>query len=159
WPPVHDPKRAPYRGLRPLEGDDAGIFFGREAPVVEAIDCLRGLSEAAPARLMVILGASGAGKSSFLRAGLLPRLGRDPQTFLPLPVIRPERAVLNGETGLVNALAGAFEVCNQKVSRADIRAAIEGGGTQLKPMLARLQVAGQLPAIEGGTAPRPPTLV
>lgn len=32
WPPQEDPKRPPYRGLRPLEAEDAGIFFGREAP-------------------------------------------------------------------------------------------------------------------------------
>jgi TIR domain len=64
WPPENDPKRPPYRGLRPLEADDAGIFFGREAPVIKAIDQLRGLRDAAPPRLFVILGASGAGKSS-----------------------------------------------------------------------------------------------
>ena len=56
----------PYRGLRPLEAEDAGIFFGRDAPIVEALDRLRGLRDAAPPRLLVILGASGAGKSSFL---------------------------------------------------------------------------------------------
>jgi len=70
WPPENDPKRPPYRGLRPLEADDAGIFFGREAPGIDAIDRMRGLREAAPPRLLVILGASGSGKSSFLRAGL-----------------------------------------------------------------------------------------
>jgi len=32
WPPEHDRSRSPCRGLKPLEGDDAGIFFGREAP-------------------------------------------------------------------------------------------------------------------------------
>ena len=74
WPPEDDPDRPPYRGMRPLEAEDAGIFFGREAPTIEALDRLRGLSEAAPPRFLVILGASGAGKSSFLRAGLLPRL-------------------------------------------------------------------------------------
>ena len=109
WPPTNDPKRPPYRGLRPLEADDAGIFFGREAPVIKAIDQLRGLREAAPPRLFVILGASGAGKSSFLRAGLFPRLARDDQHFLPLPIIRPERAAFYGETGLLAALAGAFD--------------------------------------------------
>ncbi len=91
WPPADDPARAPYRGLKPLEGADAGIFFGREATIIEAIDRLRGLRATAPPRLMVILGASGAGKSSFLRARLLPRLARDDRNFLPLPVIRPER--------------------------------------------------------------------
>jgi formylglycine-generating enzyme required for sulfatase activity len=46
WRPEHDLKRPPYRGLRPLEGDDAGIFFGREAPVIKAFDLLRGLRRA-----------------------------------------------------------------------------------------------------------------
>jgi len=32
WPPADDSQRPPYRGLLPLEGPDAGIFFGREAP-------------------------------------------------------------------------------------------------------------------------------
>jgi len=159
WPPETDPKRAPYRGLRPLEADDAGIFFGREAPVIEAIDRLRGFTEAAPPRLMVILGASGAGKSSFLRAGLLPRLGRDPQTFLPLPVIRPERAAISGETGLLSALAGAFQATSLKVPRGDIREAIAGGAATLKPLLARLQAATQAPISDSATAPKPPTIV
>ena len=77
WPPEHDRDRSPYRGLRPLEAEDAGIFFGREAPTIEAIDRLCDMTEAAPPRLLAILGASGAGKSSFLRAGLLLRLSRE----------------------------------------------------------------------------------
>ena len=43
WPPENDPNRPPYRGLRPLEADDAGIFFGRDGPIVEALDRMRGL--------------------------------------------------------------------------------------------------------------------
>ena len=108
WPPPSDANRPPYRGLRPLEAEDAGIFFGRDAPIVEALDELRGLRATTPPRLLVILGASGAGKSSFLRAGLFPRLKRDDRNFLPLPVIRPERAAINGETGLLSALEAAF---------------------------------------------------
>jgi hypothetical protein len=108
WPPPNDPDRPPYRGLLPLEADDAGIFFGREAAVIDALDRLRGLREAPPPRLLVILGASGAGKSSLLRAGLLPRLARADREFLVLPVIRPERMAITGETGLLCALEGAF---------------------------------------------------
>jgi hypothetical protein len=37
WPPAGDPNRPPYRGLKPLEAEDAGIFFGRDAPIVEAL--------------------------------------------------------------------------------------------------------------------------
>src|SRR5947209_197976 len=69
WPPETDPDRPPYRGLRPLEADDAGIFYGRDAPICDALDQLRRLRADSPPRLLVILGASGAGKSSFLRAG------------------------------------------------------------------------------------------
>jgi len=36
WPPEHDRDRSPYRGLRPLEAEDAGIFFGREAPTIRS---------------------------------------------------------------------------------------------------------------------------
>jgi hypothetical protein len=34
WPPKHDLDRPPYRGMRPLEAEDAGIFFDREAPTL-----------------------------------------------------------------------------------------------------------------------------
>src|SRR4029079_13929320 len=54
--------------------------------------------------LFVILGPSGAGKSSFLRAGLLPRLRQDDRQFLPLSIVRPERAVLTGELGLAASI-------------------------------------------------------
>src|SRR5262249_41117809 len=57
--------RSPYRGLEALEPEDAAVFFGRGADIVCAIDALRGLSIRKPPRLLVILGASGAGKSSF----------------------------------------------------------------------------------------------
>ncbi|MGO9171777.1 MAG: SUMF1/EgtB/PvdO family nonheme iron enzyme [Rhodomicrobium sp.] len=159
WPPENDPMRPPYRGLRPLEADDAGIFFGREAPVLEAIERLRGLTEAAPPRIMVILGASGSGKSSFLRAGLLPRLGRDPQTFLPLQAIRPERAPLSGEAGLVAALAAACAGVQLKVPRAEIRAAVDEGAQAVKALLRRIQAAARLPAMDPDVVPKPPTIV
>ena len=84
WPPAGEQNRRPYPGLAALEAPDAGIFFGREAPLIEARDKLRGLALSAPPRIYVVLGASGAGKSSFLRAGLLPRLAY-PQRKGPRP--------------------------------------------------------------------------
>jgi formylglycine-generating enzyme required for sulfatase activity len=159
WPPANDPDRPPYRGLLPLEGDDAGIFFGREAAIIDALDRLRGLREAPPPRLLVILAASGAGKSSLLRAGLLPRLARDDRQFLPLPIIRPERAAISGETGLLRALEGAFRTANHAVARADLRAAIEGGASALRALLSLLarKVAPATP--NAIVTPKAPTLV
>src|SRR4051812_1421336 len=159
WPPVNDPTRPPYRGLRPLESDDAGIFFGREAPVIEALDRLRGLREARPPRLMVILAASGAGKSSFLRAGLLPRLMRDDRHFLPLPVIRPERDAITGKSGLLSALDAAFQAAKIPIKRADLRTALEGETEALRQLLQTLVDKSTPVAADRRDKPKPPTLV
>lgn len=135
WPPEHDPDRSPYRGLRALEEEDAGIFFGREGPIVDGLDILRGLRNVAPPRMLVILGASGAGKSSYMRAGLLPRLHRDSQHYRVLPVVRPDTNVIEGDNGLVDALGSALKEANDPQSRADIRAAIEAGASAVAKLL------------------------
>ena len=151
--------RPPYRGLRPLEAEDAGIFFGRDGPIVEALDRLRGLRETTPPRLLVILGASGAGKSSFLRAGLFPRLKRDDRNFLPLPVIRPERAAINGDSGLLSALEEAFYAVTVAITRAKLRAAVEGGASTLRPLLQTLIDKATPHAPDADIKPAPPTLI
>ena len=159
WPPDHDLNRSPYRGLRPLEAEDAGIFFGREAPILKGLDQLRGLHEAGAPRILVILGASGAGKSSFLRAGLLPRLRRQDRTFLVLPTVRPQRAALYGETGLLRALEGACEAANIAMPRADLRAAIAGGAATLRLALTALLERATGTFVDHSPQAKPPTLV
>lgn len=138
WPPESDPDRSPYRGLKAIEEKDAGIFFGREGPIVEGLDHLRGLREAAPPRMFVILGASGAGKSSYMRAGLLPRLRRDSRHFRVLPVIRPNRAVLEGDDGLIGALEQALREVGRPTARSEIRTACHVGAKELATLLAPL---------------------
>jgi len=100
--------RRPYPGFEPLTEQDAAIFFGREAPIVRGLDRLRGMREVGAERMLVILGASGAGKSSYLRAGLWPRIERDDRNFVLLPIIRPERAAVSGKFGLLVALESAI---------------------------------------------------
>jgi formylglycine-generating enzyme required for sulfatase activity len=159
WPPESDLQRSPYRGLRPLDTEDAGIFFGRAAPVVKALEHLRGLRDAPAPRLLVILAASGAGKSSFLRAGLLPRLQREDRAFVTLPIIRPQEATLFGETGLLRALESACAGAGIALSRSELRAAVHGGAGMLAPILQGLveKSMGVHPG-EAGRA-KPPTLV
>lgn len=66
-PPDPD-ARAPYVGLSAFQERDADLFFGRQ-------DLVDKLSKRVRAhRLVAVVGASGAGKSSLLRAGLLPQL-------------------------------------------------------------------------------------
>lgn len=107
WPPPDDPDRAPYRGWEPLEAADAAVFFGRDAQIIRALDQIRGLRLSGVSALFVILGPSGTGKSSFLRAGLLPRLRREDRRFAVLPIVRPERNAVTGVSGLASAIAEA----------------------------------------------------
>jgi WD40 repeat protein len=114
--------RAPYRGLEALEPEDAAVFFGRSADIVRGIDALRGLAPRKPPRLLVILGASGAGKSSFLRAGLWPRLVRDDSQWLPLRAIRAGRGgAIEGSEGLLSAIEEAHRRFDVRTSRATLR--------------------------------------
>src|SRR5581483_937858 len=55
----------PYRGLLAFEPKDRHLFFGREDVEKEL------LSRIAPGKLFAVIGASGSGKSSLLRAGVL----------------------------------------------------------------------------------------
>ena len=65
-PPVPTP--VPYKGLVRFEAGDAGLFFGRERLIAQLVARL------VTARFVAVLGASGSGKSSLARAGLLPTL-------------------------------------------------------------------------------------
>ena len=60
----------PYRGLRPFDTEDADFFFGRAPVVAEALRRL----ESFP--LLLVVGPSGSGKSSLVRAGVLPLLAQ-----------------------------------------------------------------------------------
>jgi WD40 repeat protein/transcriptional regulator with XRE-family HTH domain len=63
---------SPYRGLAAFEEQDAGFFFGRETATTQVLDRMWRHLEGTG--LLVVSGASGAGKSSLLRAGVLPRV-------------------------------------------------------------------------------------
>ncbi|MBC8347042.1 MAG: hypothetical protein H8E24_00275, partial [Verrucomicrobia bacterium] len=58
----------PFPGLRPFEMQEKYLFFGREDQTVELLKRL------GQARFLAVVGTSGSGKSSLVRAGLLPEL-------------------------------------------------------------------------------------
>src|SRR5207253_2068518 len=68
-------KGSPFPGLSAFEAERGAVFFGRDLAVAQAIGRLR---EAGTGNgrlpFLLLIGASGAGKSSLLRAGLVPRL-------------------------------------------------------------------------------------
>jgi WD40 repeat protein len=81
---------SPFPGLSSF-GDkesDAAIFFGRAREIAETLEIVRGMRSVPKGKALVILGASGAGKSSLMKAGLFPRLRREAPAWIVLPVFR-----------------------------------------------------------------------
>jgi eukaryotic-like serine/threonine-protein kinase len=80
WP--IETKGSPFRALLPFDAKHAAIYFGRDRKVTRAIEQLQSVARAqrsarsAPLNVpfLLIVGESGAGKSSLMRAGLAPRL-------------------------------------------------------------------------------------
>jgi class 3 adenylate cyclase/WD40 repeat protein/tRNA A-37 threonylcarbamoyl transferase component Bud32 len=108
----------PYRGLLAFEPEDRAFFFGREEVVSELIGRL------APGRLLAIVGASGSGKSSVLRAGVIaavragdvPGIGR---ARAITPGAHPDPAVDDDSAALlvVDQFEELFTLCHD----ADLR--------------------------------------
>jgi len=67
----------PYRGLAPFDEQDAHRFFGRDREIEEILDRL------SSRRLLAVIGVSGCGKSSLIRAGVIPVLRMGIATGLP----------------------------------------------------------------------------
>ena len=78
-PPI--PTRSPYKGLQSFDESDRSLFYGRDRAIAE----LQARCDAV--RLLVVSGASGTGKSSVVKAGLLPLLREAGHHMLP--VMRP----------------------------------------------------------------------
>lgn len=68
--PVSPSTACPYRGLQPFGVDDEELFFGRDADIDAA------LARLARSGFLAVSGASGSGKSSLVRAGVVPALRR-----------------------------------------------------------------------------------
>ena len=102
---------SPYRGLSAFEEQDAAWFFGREAATTEVVERLSRQLEGAG--LLVVSGVSGAGKSSLLKAGVLPRIrgaglpSAPGAVSWPCLVFTPTRAPLDELALRVAVLAGA----------------------------------------------------
>src|SRR5215510_8460632 len=74
------PGRKRYPGARPFSDspEDQQLFFGRDADIARLFERVLG------ARLLVLFGKSGLGKTSLLMAGVFPRLRE--KLFLPVPI-------------------------------------------------------------------------
>jgi hypothetical protein len=98
---------APFRGLAAYEFEHAAIFFGRDGAVAKAAEQLATQARAGSAFLL-ISGPSGSGKSSLVKAALVPRLMKPQRitgaAFLRRAVFRPSEGGGDVIAGLADAL-------------------------------------------------------
>ncbi len=109
--PALNEENNPYRGLKSYEEEHSPLFFGRDELVKQLYDRV-----CKPENLLtVVLGVSGSGKSSLVKAGLIPYLRTNDHELLHIiPTLRP------GESPFA-ALAEAI-VENSETSRSKIDA-------------------------------------
>ena len=85
-----DANRPPYPGLLAFQEEDAAVYFGRDDDIRRLIERLNARRAQGGAKLIALLGASGSGKSSLLRAGVIPRIKRDTRNWIVVPPMRPQ---------------------------------------------------------------------
>ena len=104
--------QCPYPGLVPFEERDARVFYGRGEMVAQLVR--RMAEQFGRTGILLVAGESGAGKSSLLGAGLMPRLaagalGSGSERW-PRRVIRPTGSPLRGLAMQLADVAGADPV-------------------------------------------------
>jgi WD40 repeat protein len=110
----------PYRGLDAFRETDSRWFFGREKLVLRGWRTFQGLQRGGSPRILPVIGPSGSGKSSFVRAGLLPHLALQPMEGMERPtvmVLRPKAAPLHQLSVVVASVSGIDE-CEEMELRA-----------------------------------------
>ena len=91
---------SPYAGLSSFQETDAGKFFGRNREIAEVVARIRDRP------LIAVVGSSGVGKSSFVRAGLVPALKRSGEQWESF-IIRPGRRPLEALASVIHPKAAA----------------------------------------------------
>ncbi len=69
---VFGPPDCPYPGMRPFKTEEKSCFYGRDPEIDQAVDHLHHRN------FLVVIGASGSGKSSLVAAGIVPALQKSP---------------------------------------------------------------------------------
>jgi formylglycine-generating enzyme required for sulfatase activity len=131
-----DAVEEPFPGLRSF-GDtdaDAAIFFGRSGEIARCLEDLREMRATGDRRVYVILGASGSGKSSLMKAGLLPRLRREHAWF----VLRSMRPRIDPLYNFADAIARTAHAVGLDLAPGIIRDALRAAWASKSDLRAAL---------------------
>jgi energy-coupling factor transporter ATP-binding protein EcfA2 len=107
----------PYRGLLHFREEDAPFFFGRQAAIDKLANAIQRQS------FVAIVGASGSGKSSIVRAGLVPRLRSDRsagwEIVTLVPTDQPLKALARSLVALLEPAMGVIDRLTESAKLAD----------------------------------------
>ena len=113
----------PYPGLPAFEAEQAPVFFGRDPEIVRVVQQLTRLALSAPGFLL-LLGASGYGKSSLVRAGVVPWLRTERQRrWLVLEPFKPGLDPFGALRGVLREPLAAAELVAREPQGGDGEAA------------------------------------
>ena len=121
-----DGTRGPFPGLRAFQAEDAAVFFGRDQKVSEVLRHLE--SSAVRGCVVAVVGPSGSGKSSLVRAGVEPRLRRAVGEWLVVPPFTPGEHPM---TALARALCAAAESTDRPIDRRELVRTLENDPADL----------------------------
>ena len=138
-----DPNRPPYPGLEAFDEDDAALFFGRSKEIAALTGYLHPPFALDTRQFVAVTGPSGSGKSSLVRAGLIPRLRLTNRWCIPRPIVPRDRPVAE----LARALASALKAAGQEVQWREIEQRIEGNGKELTDIA--IDLVAPLPSGDG----------
>ena len=140
-----DPARPPFPGLAAFTEDDAAMFFGREPETERLLELLQPTLPSS-GRMVAVIGPSGSGKSSLVRAGLLPRLLRLPDRWLVVPRLVPGKQPTRQ---LARSMARAFHDRGVERIPADVARRLEQGEAAVLELVEELRdtSAGEPPSV------------
>ncbi|MEN0079752.1 MAG: toll/interleukin-1 receptor domain-containing protein, partial [Pseudomonadota bacterium] len=150
-----DPARlpSPFPGLSAFDDEDhhAAIFYGRDPEIIDCMEHLRQARANNSSKPIGIIGASGSGKSSLMRAGILPRLRRE-RPWVCLRAFRPGADPLLSFADAIARTLRSYGARQAAGSLAqDLRAAWQGVSKDEKTDLADrdglIQLRGKLDEI------------
>lgn len=124
----------PFVGLRPFESEESLLFFGRREQAIELLQRLHAT------RFLAVVGSSGCGKSSLVRAGLIPKLKAgflvEERDLWHIATMKP------GDAPLENMAVALLESASVEASKANINSLVEAvRGEGAQAVITRLQEA------------------
>lgn len=116
----------PYVGLNSYEFSQSSIFCGRKSVVYDIAGRLMKITDEGKCPSLVVLGESGSGKSSLVKAGILPFFINDSNRY-DYHVVSMTPSQFNGNiyAGLVDCLAGCFPFLADSPYLKELRAGVD----------------------------------